>query len=471
MTTVGQSFWNSLAAHRRAAAIVDGRTLVTTTYGELSSIVDSYAQLLSRPARELAALFCENDADGIAAYLACLRAGHAVFLTNARSTSPTVAGQLANYRPEFVIAKASSVLQVCGADYWLAGVMGSYQLLRRKSIADSPPHADLSLLLSTSASTGSPKLVRHSGVAIDANARQIVDALRICPEERAMAHLPLHYVYGLSVLNSHLAVGASLVLQNRPSADPEFWRGLSASGTTMLPAVSHTIESLRQLGITRAAVPSLRRIQHSGDRLPAEGIEWISRHHVRQGTEMYMMYGQTEACGRMTVLPADRFDCAPSVGLPVKGARLEIATDGEVIYHGPNVMLGYAESRADLGKGGELDGRLATGDLGRVNVDGMLQLSGRKNRICKIEGHRINLDELEARFQGLGNIALTECSNQIVIATDDGAVDSLRVALLPRAIGMRLPPQAFRFVALPCIPRNASGKVDYLALRSLVADK
>lgn len=120
------------------------------------------------------------------------------------------------------------------------------------------------------------------------------------------------------------------------------------------------------------------------------------------------MYGQTEATARMAVLPPERLaDKLGSAGLALPGGRLEADDDGEILYHGPNVMMGYADTADDLSRGDDLGGVLRTGDLGRVDPDGFLHITGRLKRMAKIFGIRVNLDDVERMLRGSGPVAVT----------------------------------------------------------------
>jgi long-subunit acyl-CoA synthetase (AMP-forming) len=127
-----------------------------------------------------------------------------------------------------------------------------------------------------------------------------------------------------------------------------------------------------------------------------ETVLHFGRHMIERGGRLLVMYGQTEATARIAYLPPDRvLDKPDRVGMPVPRGRLSLADDGELVYEGLNVMLGYARRRADLASGDVNHGRLATGDLASVDHEGFYSIVGRKRRIAKLSGQRVNLDELE----------------------------------------------------------------------------
>ena len=174
--------------------------------------------------------------------------------------------------------------------------------------------------------------------------------LELTPDDRGITSLPLHYCYGLSVLHSHLAVGAAVVLTDASVVDPCFTEALRAHGVTNVAGVPHTFELLERAGPERLHVPTLRFITQAGGRMAPERVEqWLDRAE-QWGAKFYVMYGQTEATARMAYLPPAIARHRPSaIGRPIPGGRLELRPVeglpddvGELVYRGPNVMLGYA---------------------------------------------------------------------------------------------------------------------------------
>ena len=328
-----------------------------------------------------------------------------------------------------------------------------------------PPHPRLALLLTTSGSTGNPRLVRLSRGAVLANARAIVAALGLTGAEVAPTSLPLFYVYGLSVLNSHLSCGATVVIEPRGLLERGFWDSAERYRATSLAAVPYQFEMLRRLRFTPESYPSLKTLTTSGGALPPEVAAEFGTRMAEAGGGLYRMYGMTEAAPRIAVLPPARLPDKPgSVGLPVPGGAVSIA-DGEVVYTGPNVMMGYAETAADLARGDDLGGVLHTGDLGHFDDEGFLYLTGRTKRIGKIFGIRLNLDDIE-RMVGDGvPVAAVSQDDKIVIWTEDP--DACRAGAVDLATRLRVHHSGFDVRAIDRLPLRPNGKVDYQALENL----
>ncbi|KAB8197852.1 AMP-binding protein [Nonomuraea phyllanthi] len=413
---------------------------------------DELAHHVARTAEALARLrpgplFCgmRNNLTSVLRYLAAWRSGRPVALLDPDLTPGALAELVGRFRPAALLGFTHA------AD-------GSPPARRDAP----PPHPDLAVLLATSGSTGNPKLVRLSRQAVLANASAIATALSITPGELAPTSLPLHYSYGLSVLNSHLVAGAGVMLTEAGLLERSFWTHLDAHGCTSLAAVPYQYEMLRRLRYDRSEHPTLATLTQAGGRL---GPELVTE-FAAQADRFFVMYGQTEATARIAVLPPDRLADKPGcAGLAVPGGRLEI-DDGEIVYHGPNVMMGYAETAADLARGDDLGGVLRTGDLGRLDSEGFLHITGRLKRIAKIFGVRVNLDDVERLLRGSVPVAATSGDDRVTVWAE--GLDAAGCAGLARRLGaeLRVHWSGFDVRGIDSLPLLATGKVDYRALES-----
>jgi acyl-coenzyme A synthetase/AMP-(fatty) acid ligase len=309
---------------------------------------------------------------------------------------------------------------------------------------------------------GAPKAVRLSAANVAVNARQIARTLRLRPDERAALTMPLYYAYGLSVLHSQMEIGASVWIDSRSAVDPGLWRDLAANGVTSFHAVPMTYQMLQRLN--QPVLDPMRRLTQAGGRLPDDANAWLTALAARTGAELWKMYGMTEATARIAVLPPERLTDKPgSVGLAIEGGRIEIGPAREVIYRGPNVMMGYARSYADLALGDEMGGVIVSADRGRLDADGALYVEGRMDRTVKLMGLRIDLDDVE-NFMGPDTAAVFDGERLRIFSAD--ADLKPRAAALARK--MRVPPHAVGVEALDALPRTGSGKVDYRALNARV---
>lgn len=443
----------ALAAHgsRVALASADGEV----DYAELAQRVDALARRIG-PGR-LLHVPAGNDVDSVVLYLAGLAARSVVLLTSRDGAD--AARAVERYDPDIV------------------GRPGSDDLLDLRR--DTPAHVlhpDLALLLATSGTTGSPKLVRLSRRGLVANAEAITQSLSLTAWDRAVTTLPVHYCYGLSVLNSHLLCGASVVLTERSVMEPEFWQLVREQGVTNFAGVPYTFELLDRVGFEDLALPSLRLVTQAGGRLDPDAVRRYGELGRRRGWDFVVMYGQTEATARMAYLPADLVLEHPgSIGTPIPGGSFTIdpLTEsepdvGELVYAGPNVMMGYAEHPRDLAAPALLH-ELRTGDLARRNDAGLFEIVGRKNRFAKVFGLRVDLAHLECLLdQGGVTACCVEVGGRLqVVYERDGRRPSDVGRIAAAAAG--LPVHAVHACEIRQLPRSASGKVDLSAVTEFVA--
>lgn len=426
---------------------------LAVSYRELAARADAFAAKLGQK-RRLLLIEAENAIEPLVAYLGALRGGHPVILAAAGSDNERV---VATFKPSATFIRKGETwdLQLgCGEE--------------------APMHPDLSVLLSTSGTTGATKLVRLSGAAVDANARSIVEYLGIGADDRAITSLPFHYSYGLSVVNSHLMAGATVLLTDRSVVDPEFWAFASVGEATSLAGVPYTYELLERAGFRDKVLPALRTLTQAGGRLAPEAVQRIAEWSATRGIRFFVMYGQTEATARMAYLPPEVAASRPeAIGVAIPGGRFELVGEdgaaiqtpgqaGELVYYGPNVMMGYATAPADLAAGQELNA-LRTGDLAVRGADGLYRIVGRNSRFAKIFGLRISLDEVEAEVRRLGGSG--------VVVSDDEAIyvavtstSELRDLGQQLAARYKVPESIFQLTSWDDLPRLPSGKVDYQSI-------
>ena len=427
------------------------------TYAELADRVADVGRRLG-PVRRLVLLAVDHDVASVVAYLGALAAGHVVLLT--QDAPETVARLVSAWDPDVVVRH------------------GDLAVVREGSAHDL--HPDLALLLSTSGSTGSPRLARLGAAGVQANAEAIADYLSVRDTDVAVTTLPLHYCYGLSVLHSHLLRGASVVLTTLSVVDPCFWDLVRHRRVTSVSGVPHTFDLLDRVGLDPGGVPSLRYLTQAGGRMAPHLVRRWAELGQRQGFDLFVMYGQTEATARMAYLPPDlALEHPGAVGVPVPGGSLRIedpdpATGvGELVYAGPNVMLGYASSRSDLARAREVT-ELRTGDLARRGPAGLVEIVGRTARFAKPYGLRVDLDGVEHLLGDDGLVAACASDDdRLVVAVvarsgADRAPLDARVRARVRA-ATSLPPSAVRVVLVDDLPRLPTGKPDTRAVLALAA--
>ncbi len=440
---------------KSSIALRDEDSMVT--YGELLGRVVERGDWLDLDTRSLVVLTGDRSVEFVITYLALLDRGHVPLLAS-----------------EHVSELASS---------WDAAAVvdanrETLDITRRRHVPVMM-HPELVLLLSTSGSTGSPKLVRLSHGNLSSNASAIAEYLDLSARDRGISSLPFHYCYGLSVLHSHLLVGATVVMCEASVVDPCFRNALERHEVTNVAGVPHTFDLLDRAGPDRLFVPSLRFVTQAGGRLAPDTVRrWITLSETR-GVDFYVMYGQTEATARMAYLrPEDGVRSPGAIGRAIPGGSFALRPVegrcdgvGELVYSGPNVMLGYAERSADLALGRTID-ELRTGDLGRYDpIADVYEIVGRKSRFVKPFGVRVDLDTVESwlrqRLGGGVEVAVGGTDDRLTVVASNA--DPTAVAALVRD-HTKLPDAAL-VVDDGAVPRTLSGKVDYDALVRACADR
>lgn len=412
------------------------------TYGELNEMVEKEAKTYKEHVLE----FClvDNSITSLVKYLACLKAGAPAVMLDAHKSSDMIDHLEEIYQPGKTVC-----------------------------------HPDVALLLTTSGSTGSPKLVKLTAKNLLSNAESIAEYLQIDENERPITSLPMYYSYGLSVINSHLLKGATLLLTDRAVIQKEFWSFAKEAEATSISGVPYTYEMLRRLRVFRMDLPKLKTMTQAGGKLNAKVAEEYIRNAHDSGKRFIVMYGQTEATARMSYLPEDKaLEKYASIGIAIPGGKFSLIdtegntitqpdVDGELIYEGANVSMGYAECIGDLGKGDENHGVLHTGDVARMDSDGFYYITGRLKRFVKVWGNRCNLDATEQLLNGITtNCACTGVDDKITIFVTEEGLETDIKSLLSEKMGLNN--RAFAVKIIDDIPRNASGKVQYSELQKLL---
>lgn len=441
------AFAQDLARHGSRPALLTAAGRIVS-FADLDAMATDAAVRLAGP-KALMLLEASATPETIACYLGALRSGHAVALLPA-GDAEAMAQAEARFRPAWLCAEGQ---------------------LRAGRETPAALHPDLCLLMLTSGSTGAGKAVRLSGAAVAANAAQIAEALELTEADRAALVLPLHYSYGLSVLHSHLAVGGSVWLHPESVQRFGFGAAMAAAGCTTFAGVPHSYQLLEGA----ADLPTLRLMTVAGGRMTPEAVSRWSARQAAHGGSFAVMYGQTEATARMAVLsPALVADHPDSIGRAIPGGSFALRDEkgrgitragitGELIYRGPNVMMGYAETATDLARGAEVT-ELATGDLASRDAQGLYRITGRKARFSKIGGVRLGHDALEAALARHGIAAAVTGDDQSITLWHEPAPgrDVERLAQAASGLGRR----HLACVELAALPRMASGKIDYPALKA-----
>jgi acyl-CoA synthetase (AMP-forming)/AMP-acid ligase II len=424
------------------------------SYAEVAAQVDEVVRRIG-PARRLIAIEAAASVDFVVTYIAALSVGHVIALLPPGDAA-AVAAFTADFEPDLVFQDDK----------------GQWRMAEQAAAAQDL-NPDLALMLATSGTEGRPRWVRLSRANIEANAQSIVSFLGLTAADRVAHVLPFHYSYGLSVLHSHLAAGGSIAFCGESVIAPGFIDHARKARCTGLSGVPFTYELLERIGFRERLWPELRCMTAAGGRLPpALALRYDQALKAKCGG-VFVMYGQTEATARMAYVPPDQLAQYPgSIGIAIPGGRFRIRGEdgreitqagerGELVYSGPNVMMGYATTRDDLAGGAELS-ELATGDIAALLPNGFICLHGRARRFSKIAGLRIGHEAIEWALRAQGIDCAVTGTDQAITLHIPGRCDPEFATRAAEAAG--LPAHYVRLRCDTVLPRLASGKIDYRQL-------
>jgi amino acid adenylation domain-containing protein len=498
------------ARHPDTPAIVEPSRQIT--YGALDAQANRVANLLRSRGLERGdrvVLALENGIEFVAAYLGAMKAGAAAVPLPPGSRSDRLAAAIADCGPRACVVDVAT-LRDPGQAAALARVPhrflhapprgprppGETFPLLDAALAEAspaPPPAvgsgdDLAAIIYTSGSTGEPRgvMLRHANLS--ANAASIVDYLELTAADRVMCVLPLYYVYGLSLLHTHLLVGGSVVIDNRfafPNVVLEAMVQREVTGFAGVPSSFALL--LHKSNLPGLPLPSLRYVTQAGGSMPPARIrEWLER---GPPARFFVMYGATEASARLAYLPPERLlDKLGSIGVAIPDVDIRVLRDdgttaapgevGELVASGANIAAGYWNNPAETAERFTPAG-FRTGDLGYADDEGFLFLAGRRYDMIKVGANRVGAREIEdalcdhpavseAAVVGAPHEILGEAPVAFVVLR--AALDGADAALAAHC-GQRLPPYKVpvRYVVRDDLPKLPTGKVDKRQLRGLAA--
>ncbi|WP_255405832.1 AMP-binding protein [Prevotella sp. tf2-5] len=446
----------------------------TLTYAQLEKDAKTIAEVM-KP-RKFTFCLCENTLGSFVGYVAFMTHNIPTVLLDGSKDMDIVLSLAKHYMPEYIWIPTKRVDEL---GHGVPVITYEDYTLINWADTNYDIQPDLLLCLTTSGTTGSPKLVKLTEKNLRSNAESIAEYLKITEKERAITSLPMYYSFGMSVINSHLIKGATLLLTDKAVIQREFLNFLKEGKATSIAGVPYTYEMLRRLRFLKMDLPELKTMIQAGGKLNANIVKEYVESAQASGKEFIVMYGQTEAAPRMSYLPFDKaLEKYASIGIAIPGGKLSVRdvndqeittpdTDGELIYEGPNVCMGYAECIEDLAKGDENHGVLHTGDVARFDNDGYFYITGRMKRFVKVWGNRCNLDATEQLVKAITtSCACVGVDDKItVFVTESGLEDKIKEYLVDKT-GLNI--RAFDVKVVDEIPTLPSGKLDYQTMQKMI---
>lgn len=433
------------------------------TYGGIIELANQIEHNVNP--RSLFFILTRNDVGGIAWVMATILSGNVPLILSANTDPQLLRNLIDTYQAQYICRPSESHENLYGYSLTDTGT-GKCEM-----------HPELSHLLPTSGSTGSPKLVRHNYDNIEATALNISTFFELSPEDRPLMVLPLHYTMGLSMVFSHLKVGATILITDLSMTDPRFWKFMKEERATSFTGVPFSYEILDKMRFTRMNLPDLTLLTQGGGKMPPELNLKFAEYCRENGKKWIATYGQSEGTARMAWLPPEyAISKMGSIGIAVPNGKLSLRNSdgeeimespatGEMCYEGKNVTMGYARCREDLVLGDEWHGFLPTGDIAYRDEDGFYFILGRIGRFLKIFGNRIGLDECEqiVRAAVSCECACTGNDNRLIVyITLQADADKAKTALTDAT---HLPANVIEIRVIETLPKNEAGKILYAKLK------
>jgi amino acid adenylation domain-containing protein len=469
----------------------------------------TYAQLRKRARCEAAALrragvargdrvaiLLPRGADALAVFFGAQLLGAVAVFVSDVLRPPQVAYMLEHSGARVAVTDDRLCTQLAGGPLRAGRVLRPGTADDDRVPAARPIGADLAALMYTSGSTGSPKGVMFTHDNLLRGAEIVAGYLRLGPADRTLSVLPWSFDYGFNQVLSAMWAGGSAVVARSAHA-PDICRLLAEQRITGLAAVPPLWEILtgRLSPLLRRELPHLRYVTNSGGALRPGTLAALRRAHPH--TEVYLMYGLTEAF-RSTYLPPGLVDEHPtSMGRPIPGTEILVLDDdghecppgavGELVHRGPTVAAGYWNDPAATARvfrpyraaapGSTGETVVHSGDYVRRDADGLLYYVGRRDELFKRRGMRVNPAEIEAFLLGTGLVrhavvfaAPGEDTDPDVVAVVVPAVPGDAASALAAACRQDLPAfqRPSRVVERADLPRTGSGKIDRTAVKATV---
>lgn len=375
------------------------------TYGELAELIREFASHVEQ--RALAFVLCKNTVGSMVGFLGLIENDAVPVTLSAKIVDDLLQTLLNTYTPAYIWAPSEDAEKFCCEKIYS---LFDYTLLKTGNDT-FPVHQKLQMCMTTSGSTGSPKLVRYKKGNLEANARNVAVAFGWTNNERAICDLGMQYTMGLNVINTHLHVGATVLLTTYNIMSGDFWDYIKKERGTNFTGVPFSYDLFYRLHFERMDLPDLQTLCQGGGKMTDARFMQLAEYARKTGKRFIASFGTTETAARMACLPSElALSKTGSIGKAIPEGILFLidengrtiddpVAEGELCYKGPNVTMGYAMCKEDLQKDDELCGEYHTGDLARRDEDGCYFITGRMSRFLKLHSYRVSLDQSERLIQ------------------------------------------------------------------------
>lgn len=450
-------FQKSFLKNKNKIALKEKDTKIT--YLELLEFINRFKDLFDK--NSLSFIICENKLGSIISYISLLNNNSPVCLIDNKISDYDLLKLVSNFYPKYLICnnkKEFEFLNLNMDKIFSIYDFAVYKNRNKKKFFISKKNL---LLLSTSGSLNEPKFVKLSKTNLETNTKGIIKYLGIGSRDSTITTMPMHYSYGLSVINSHLYAGGKIILTEEGLFSKKFYEIFKKEKLTNFNGVPFIYEILIKIGLEKIISKNLRFLTQAGGSLSKGKITEIYEVLKNKNISFYTMYGQTEASPRISYLKINKNQIKKdnlSIGKSISGGKIYLSKRKEIIFEGPNVFGGYSSSYKDL-KNYKKVNKLYTKDIGIKNENGEIIITGRLNRSIKIFGHRLNLDYLEKKIEYLFN-----CNSAVILREKKVIIFSEKKIEISRLTNLNI--NIFQNIILSKIPLNKNMKKNYFLLQS-----
>ena len=332
------------------------------------------------------------------------------------------------YKPNYVLTNKKININ----KYQIKTKIEDYIIFENKTVKNENLNFLNKLLIPTSGTTGNPKMVRLSHENLNQNSLSIIKSLRIKKKDTAITTMPMSYSYGLSILNTHLICNSRIVVCRDSIANKKFWECFSKYRVTNLNGVPKFYEFLNKLKFENFNIKSLKYITQAGGNLDIKIKKYLYEISKKHNFLFYVMYGLSEASPRVSILNVTKNKKKiKSVGKPIPGVEVNIKKKnkkkGFIEILGKNISLGYSKSINDLKKSNENNYKFISEDIGYLDKDNFLFISNRLNKISKIFGLRIDLNDFEKKLSEFGFKCECLSSDRFIFINTQNVLDKGKI--------------------------------------------
>lgn len=449
-----------------ALALVDNEG-IRITYGKLTELMNTVGMQVEP--RSLIFNLCRNTVGSMIGYLGFVENGAVPVTLSAKIDDKLLLTLLEIYSPAYIWMPIEEEFRF---DFEKIFEVYDYALLKTGN-KRYPMNDNLQLCMTTSGSIGSPKLVRYKKGNLEANAKNVAIAFGWTEKERAICDLGMQYTMGLNVINTHLYVGATVLLTTYNLMSYEFWNYIKKEHGTNFTGVPFSYDIFIRLRFEQMDLPDLQTLSQGGGKLTEKRFVQLAEYAQRTGKRFITSFGTTETSARIACLSSElAISKTGSIGRAIPEGELflvdeygnvltDAVAEGELCYKGPNVTMGYAVCKDDLMKGDEFKGEYHTGDLARRDEDGCYYITGRRSRFLKLLSYRVSLDQSERLIQQEFDIecACSGTDQRMIIYITDKRKKYEVLSFISEKTGLFK--NLFKILVVPQILRNEFGKIQY----------